>query len=222
MLFNNISRFQAISVTKDILHAYFGKTMSRQYFYRPLTRSHSTRLLRLCPSTDPEQSLQGELIEYYLADIDEPAHPYEALSYVWGKPDKTRSISIEDADIPITSNLHVALKALRHQSFERFLWADALCINQTDDVEKDEQISLMYMIYARARLVIVWLGHEEHESDQAIEDLRKIASSGLTQTSISHSDPEATFDRIVKLFKRAWFSRIWVSRQVVHIISIVH
>ncbi|KAF3012863.1 hypothetical protein E8E14_010992 [Neopestalotiopsis sp. 37M] len=188
--------------------------MSRQYFYRPLTRSHSTRLLRLCPSTDPEESLQGELIDYYLADIDEPAHPYEALSYVWGKPDKTRSISIEGSDVPITSNLHVAFKALRHQSFERFLWVDALCINQTDDVEKDEQICLMYMIYARASLVIVWLGHEEHESTQAIEDLRRIGSMERSQTSLTPNDSKATFDRIVKLFKRNWFTRIWVLQEI--------
>ncbi|KAF7536873.1 hypothetical protein G7054_g4141 [Neopestalotiopsis clavispora] len=173
-----------------------------------------TRLLRLCPSTDPEEPLQGELIEYYLADIDEPAHPYEALSYVWGKPDKTRSISIEGSDVPITSNLHVALKALRHQSFERFLWADALCINQTDDVEKDEQICLMYMIYARASLVIVWLGHEEHESTQAIEDLRRIGSMERSQTSLTPNDSKATFDRIVKLFKRNWFTRIWVLQEI--------
>lgn len=46
----------------------------------------------------------------------------------------------------------------------RMLWIDAICIDQNNGTEKEQQILAMNQIYQRARHVFVWLspGKEEH------------------------------------------------------------
>jgi hypothetical protein len=43
---------------------------------------------------------------------------------------------------------------------EELLWADAICINQMDPVEKASQILHMGEIYSQAHRVVVWLGKD--------------------------------------------------------------
>jgi hypothetical protein len=43
----------------------------------------------------------------------------------------------------------------------RTLWADQICIDQDNAVEKSQQISLMDIIYRNARHVLVWLGQDQ-------------------------------------------------------------
>ena len=67
--------------------------------------------------------------------------------------------------------------ALQHLSFAkkpRLLWIDAICINQDDIVERSEQVNKMASIYGSARLVILWLGEEAHESTLAVQTLRDV------------------------------------------------
>lgn len=41
-----------------------------------------------------------------------------------------------------------------------FIWIDAICINQSDQRERGEQILYMFTIYGKADEVMVWLGAE--------------------------------------------------------------
>lgn len=197
--------------------------MERLYVYQALTSRRSIRLLRLLPSMDASEAHQGQLFECSLEDVPEQEFTYEALSYAWGDPETSYVIKIDGLDLPVTANLHAALKRLREKRRMRLLWIDALCIDQRNDEEKEHQIQLMYQIYACASCVIVWLGEENDESDQALEDLRTIGKRdkefedqhGLgvkKYTTSEKNDP--IIERIGKLFQRAWFRRIWVSRQV--------
>lgn len=61
--------------------------------------------------------------------------PYHALSYTWGKPDFTSRIVCNGVIYTITQNLFDALRHMREEKIDRFLWIDALCINQTDLIE---------------------------------------------------------------------------------------
>lgn len=49
---------------------------------------------------------------------------------------------------------------LRHDSQSRSLWVDAVCINQTDDPEKSEQVKRMGEIYASAKVVLIRMGKD--------------------------------------------------------------
>ena len=89
---------------------------------------------------------------------------YLALSYVWGKEGHgshsrtgmTRAVNssrqINWALIPPTIQDAASLVLNLN---ERYLWVDALCINQDDSVDKDVIISRMSAIYANAYITIV-------------------------------------------------------------------
>ena len=128
-------------------------------YYCPLFSGTDTiRLLRLLPSKDENAPIRCQLFTYSLQESNKRTHPYDALSYVWGKWDESRSIRIDEHDVLVTPNLYKALSHLRHGSIERILWVDAVCINQADIREKNEQISPIREIYGGAKEVVVWLG----------------------------------------------------------------
>ena len=84
---------------------------------------------------------------------------YEAISYAWGSGLKPDCIIIDDKhSLPITASLHDALQRFRLPGMVRRLWADAVCINQSDLSEKAVQVGLMGQVYASAAQVLVWLG----------------------------------------------------------------
>lgn len=169
--------------------------------------------------------LQGELFDYCIQDSTKTTHPYDALSYVWGNSDNCQSISIGDAFLDITSNLHAALLQLRDHYLLRVLWIDSLCINQGDNEDKARQIQFMAQIYGAARDVIVWLGEAADNSDEALEALRAAGevAQGSSHGDISHKDSsyeepdneEPVPQAISSLLQRPWFRRIWVSQQMI-------
>jgi Heterokaryon incompatibility protein (HET) len=83
---------------------------------------------------------------------------------------------MDDQDMAVTQNLYVALSYLQDQDIPRIIWVDAVCINQSDDVEKSLQLRLMAEIYAKASRVIVWLGEAYSASNEALEAIRQAAS----------------------------------------------
>jgi len=177
------------------------------YHYRPLPDGY-IRLLRLLPHQDECAPIQCQLFAYPLLDSGKSTHLYEALSYVWGSEEKPLSVSTEMGCIPITTNLHAALKRLRDGFFDRIIWVDAICINQADTEERNRQVRCMAMVYARACRVIVWLGEAEDDSEQALEEIHRAAAEQPTKL---HQKMQ---DAILTLLRRPWFKRIWVSKQM--------
>jgi len=104
-----------------------------------------------------------------LATFD-PHNPpkYEALSYVWGSPLSPQTITVTDegdgepnpAQLSITHNLSVALRHLRFAARPQTVWIDAICIDQSNDVEKGPQVAMMGELFRLAASVIAWLGPE--------------------------------------------------------------
>jgi hypothetical protein len=181
-----------------------------RYCYRALLPGpDSIRLLRLYPSEDENAPIQCRLFNYSLQESGKRTHPYDALSYVWGEPDKTRPIFIKKHSLSVTLNLHEALLRLRHNSIERIIWVDAVCINQENIEEKEQQIRFMAKIYGQANRVVVWLGEAADNSDQALEEIR--AAKG--KMSINSPNKETIQKSVLALLQRPWFRRIWVREQ---------
>jgi hypothetical protein len=185
------------------------------YHYSPLSLGSHTRLLCLLPHEDQNAPIQCQLFDYSLQEWDKRTHPYDALSYVWGKPDETLPICVDGVQFPVTVNLHAALSRLRHRSIERILWVDAVCINQENKQEKGQQIQFMAMIYAQANRVVVWLGEAADNSDLALDEIR--VAGGKESTNPSNN--EMIQPAIIALLHRPWFRRIWVSEQTFDRIS---
>jgi hypothetical protein len=92
---------------------------------------------------------------------------YAALSYVWGPPSvpqlmwtkhtearlfKDRGLSINSKDLPKTIRDAMTLCQMLGV---QFLWVDALCIRQDDDLNKLKVIQEMDLVYQKALLTIV-------------------------------------------------------------------
>jgi hypothetical protein len=96
---------------------------------------------------------------------DDPV--YSALSYTWGDPTVTEEISVDGSPMQVTTNLKAGLKALRAQAILA-VWIDALCINQEDILEREQQVLRMQTIYSKAAEVIIWLGPKTDDSALAM------------------------------------------------------
>ena len=139
------------------------------YQYEPLKSPKHIRLLQY-QTNGPYGERYFELYQQSLTGGDIPR--YTALSYTWGEKRADWSIQINGRSLRLTRNLYWATRAFAvvGESY----WIDAICINQSDDVEKSLQIPLMKEIYAQAQVCLIWLGDESDQSDlafQLIEDL---------------------------------------------------
>jgi len=140
--------------------------------YRNL-RDNEIRLLHLHPSRHFEAPIYTVL---HTVNFDD-GPVYKALSYVWGSPTLTSTISVNGLDFEATTNLVSALRHLRGSRAVKVLWVDAVCINQPDNEERSHQVRQMSSIYRRATEVIAWLGESENNSDDAMRLLRDWGSA---------------------------------------------
>jgi hypothetical protein len=121
---------------------------------------HHIRLLRLQNALEAidirgaSASLQCELAVFCLDSVPS----YIALSYCWGDRNTTYPLSCLRQELQTQENLHAVLMRLRAVSFQDWLWIDAVCINQQNDEEKNQQIPLMRFIFSQAHMVLGWLG----------------------------------------------------------------
>jgi hypothetical protein len=83
---------------------------------------------------------------------------YVALSYVWGKSHHKTSVFLDGKEVKIQSNLQSALRQLKENGCTSWIWADALCINQSDTAEKEYVVPKMGVIFGNATRVYAWLG----------------------------------------------------------------
>jgi hypothetical protein len=77
---------------------------------------------------------------------------YEALSYVWVTDQASGPALVNDIEVPITRNLDVAFRHLRHPNNNRVLWVDAICINQNNITEREDQVKLVGQIYSSSSI----------------------------------------------------------------------
>jgi hypothetical protein len=194
----------------------------KRFRYTPLQPGRKIRVLEIACG-EGDWALKGELIH-----VDLDADPeYSALSYVWGSGQAHTKIEFNGFEAEITKNLAEALRHLRHESGSRYLWVDALCINQQDVEEKGLQVALMKDIYAYAKEVVVWLGPDEEDIAAELfkdveEVLHLIESSietdfvGLNRLQWLRFDEASSLllDKMFLLFKREYFTRTWVIQEV--------
>lgn len=177
--------------------------------YEPLNSdANQIRLVRLEASTDFAAKIQCELFH---SDLSNPPE-YEALSYVWGDPDDRLGITVNETDLQVTRNLEVALHYLRLPDRPRILWVDAICINQNDDLERSSQVRMMRKIYVAVTQVVVWLGESTSDSTLRILDLFE---NNDTPEVFIISPPEFK-EECSKVFRRTWWTRLWVLQEVAH------
>jgi hypothetical protein len=96
------------------------------------------------------------------------------------------------------------------------LWVDALCINQADIEERDEQVKKMGSIYSKARQVVIWLGEQTQEVQEAFSILGNTSSvRGSRKRSFSPAAVSGDWSPVFNLLKRPWFQRTWIIQEAV-------
>jgi hypothetical protein len=174
---------------------------------------------------------------------DDSLPSYQALSYVWGKDDATHEIFLHDIELPLNSmpptefyrlamvqakprhfyvrsNLYKALKRLRSEEIDLWFWIDAICINQTDNVEKSHQLPKMLDIYSNAWNVCIWIG--EHDEDEVaihpLDFIPDIVNLKKLDRMVSGEERDQktlkSWVAFANLLKRSWFRRRWVIQEV--------
>jgi hypothetical protein len=167
---------------------------------------------------------------------------YEALSYMWGSPKDPQTAYIEMQSLPsshsmgtgpnhatfsIGQNLASALRYLRYKDRTRTLWIDAVCINQADIVERNEQVKRMANIYKLAQRVVAWLGTETENSNHAMSTVRSLGQQLVSLVRVTvmpapgYTGPanicddtyhmpydDYTWNAIQDFLQRPWFYRL--------------
>lgn len=139
---------------------------------------------------------------------------YEALSYVWGDPAERNEILLDGQPTSITRNLWTALKHIRKPDAARDLWVDAVCINQNDVQERNEQVRQMGRIYSQAERVLIWLGSPDAEIEKTLSTLSK---PGTLKKDGFKQFPKDIVLGIRKILSQPWWHRMWVLQE--HILS---
>lgn len=140
--------------------------MPQKYPYQPLHTPTSLRLLRLSPGD------AGDRLSCSMQHADLSTNPeYQALSYVWGDVTNPDVMLCDNHLIPITRSLAGALRSLRalqrpadRPALYRWIWVDAVCIDQQNIEEKTQQISILGQIYRQSRRCFYLVGRGVYDN----------------------------------------------------------
>lgn len=190
----------------------------------------STRFLTIKRAANENDAISCEIFPATFGEN----RKFEALSYRWGEKLADKPILLNGVEKTVTQSLSDALMFLRNRpGTDTLYWVDALCINQDDMAERNEQVKLMRHIYFRASKVLVWLGkmYDKYESMlPELRDLRhataivppgqvKPAGKNLHMAQdVLATENLATWkkgERMAKeLYRDEYWNRVWIVQEI--------
>ncbi|KAH9900403.1 heterokaryon incompatibility protein-domain-containing protein [Xylariomycetidae sp. FL2044] len=201
--------------------------MSSRLRYHPLGPDEFRLATLLPPSaSDPTGELRLELFH---SSLSVPKATYMALSYTWQSrldsddDDETGEahdlIVVNGHEVPLHTNLVAALRGIRTDTAQ-CIWADALCIDQTNMPERSSQVMLMREIFSRASHVYAWLGREAKNSNLAVDFLAELSQFSdneefeqwWTDTALQPSH-YPVWEALRCFMNRHWWSRAWIVQE---------
>ncbi|KAH8780786.1 heterokaryon incompatibility protein-domain-containing protein, partial [Hyaloscypha finlandica] len=195
------------------------------YQYQKLTESDAIRLILLQPSTDLDSPLDCTLLNTSLTRCHiNFSDKYTALSYVWGDPARSRLIKVNNEAMYITASLDSALRHLRDRHRPRLIWADAICIDQDDPEERNQQVNQMGWVYRQANHTFIYLGEGTPETTLFLETLHSKSTVDWKPPHLRRGSIERVrdvFGSEVEVAARAWivgrpwFKRVWILQELV-------
>jgi hypothetical protein len=193
-----------------------GKKLHLFSEFPPLDNSLAEiRLFDLQPGT-AEHAIEGH---FQVRSLNDATISYETLSYAWRdidyKDSATRTIKISGRPAEISSTLYNAIKRLRHNEGVRCLWIDAICINQSDDDEKTQQVNMMRRIYKQCDQCAIWIGSlgltPLQAAEHALELMTWIAGQRDDPPYMEDAAPAAA--ALKTFISSPWWRRIWTVQE---------
>jgi hypothetical protein len=195
---------------------------SKTFRYAPLDDpSEQTRLCRILSNPDDP----GLVVTVDKFDVRHISSRFVALSYACGDESSKVPIQVNGLRFDITQNLHTQLSRLCALGYTGWLWVDALCINQTDDAEKMEQVGVMDRIYSMAEEVVIGFDEDTKDLCQAAADHALVTAAindmadtmhfdGLSPSPRMQAGQNALDQVLCRFFSSSWWSRSWVIQEV--------
>lgn len=210
------------------------------YIYLPLEKSRrQTRVFRLESGQDASPS---DLLSFRMSHVSLDDHSeYHAISYACGDVNRKTPVLVNGCVLLIYESLEIVLKSFTAQFPDRTWWADALSINQDDNIEKSYQVEQLSFIYSRAHMVMIWLGPGGVDSLEALVGIVVIAGVDITLSEIAAGTddivalgsrskppstawlreylrvteqlPDRTRSKIEQLLSATWWERLWTLQE---------
>lgn len=201
----------------------------RAYEYRPATK-REFRILVL-DSGQLDDTVSATIVHSSLDDL--PHLKYETISYAWGDASLRAHMLINNAVLEIPATAGAVLRQVRHKNKPRRLWIDAVCINQADLKERQQQVEYMRYIYTHSSRNIIYLGQSDNHTEVALKTVSAILADLTSQVqsysklqdllynqdgspAIESGHSKASpYDNeaLQSLYDRPWFSRLWVVQE---------
>ena len=197
--------------------------------YEPLVGTEKNiRLLHILPG-QPDSPIECRMRSILLTKDSVPS--YEAVSYVWSLISGQKEIRVNGLPLVVPAAAAEVLQHLREPTAVKVVWIDSICINQTNDSERNHQVAIMGHIYQKTAKTLVWLGPADESTRSAVESLDHIYNQVLAETesceklrdmlygksqifqySTTGLPEKCNFEALRNLFRRPWFGRRWVIR----------
>ncbi|KAK5936637.1 hypothetical protein PMZ80_011102 [Knufia obscura] len=133
--------------------------------------------------------------------------PYEAISYCWTTSQGQKTIECNSAPLVITESLYNALIARADLGNVGYLWADTICISQTDVQEKNAQVREIGRIFSSASHVWIFAG--------GLNDVLSGPTGRLLRFHADKMDhPLARRLQQLAFFDLPYFERLWVVQEI--------
>lgn len=203
-------------------------TQVPRFEYGPIRFPKMIRLLLILPAVYDDEPL-----ETIMFHADPKEVPYQALSCVSNDRKQTKLMHCNGRSLVVSETVYSALTNIRNLGDRKIfstVWADAICINQSDMKEREAHLRLCKDIFSTAAVTIAHLGgteksrrkvfetvdmlHEACRNDDFRERLEQdeLDLSSLDQLCIGNKRLRIPLDNRVelsKVFSNPWFERIW-------------
>lgn len=153
---------------------------------------------------------------------------YYALSHHWEPkpkdPKDERTIALRYNgdklfDLTIRPSLYELLREFQSKvkldsGMAKYIWIDAICIDQDDEADKKLQLPRMGSIYNGAVSVIVWLGASTDESMQAIKFIDKLQEEQELRKCLRDASTAKDWMAFAMVTRKPWFTRCWIVQEI--------
>jgi hypothetical protein len=139
-------------------------------------------------------------------------------------PDNFR-IKLDNQDYLVRESLWWALRHIQLKDSPRTLWIDAICFDQSNNQERNHQVSQMGRIYSRASNIVAWIGLEEDNTKLVQEFLHEISfdkNRHLSQRQITKYEKDMRYGdqlalkvaALLAVCHRPYWTRLWIIQEL--------
>jgi hypothetical protein len=217
---HDLARLRWLSRREKLAETQREETTDPPYFkHRPIdTTSRTIRLIKV------QQGPRWPRCKLYHASL---SSSYDCLSYRWGNDEPTKKILINGGMFLVRENLYQFLQVCQWapRLRERPIWIDAICIDQSNNTEKNHQVKQMGQLYASASSVHIWLGSRAHGGSKPFDFLlfsnpyKFLTPSGQPRSQGNDRTAEQR-DALLSAMRNVAFDQYWRRAWVIQEIAL--